>query len=129
RRYPLGGRRRSPRRSPPRLGRRTRRLRPGRLSSTKPAVRRPRSYGAAADVPDGALRGHRPCVRERAQDLDAAADRLLVESREAAPHHLWRGAVAEPPRAAEAERALPGVAGRVDRGAEERGALEVVGRG
>src|SRR5919201_6009080 len=83
---------------------------------------------AAAHVPDRTLRLHRSRVRERPQHVYRAADSLLVHPLEAPVRHLGRGAVAEPPRDAEAETGPTAVAGRVDRREQQRGPLEVVAR-
>jgi acetoin:2,6-dichlorophenolindophenol oxidoreductase subunit alpha len=68
-------------------------------------------------------------VGERAQDPDDARNAGRVEPLEAAAHHRSRGAVTELARASEAKRKALPVAGRVERGEEERARVEVVARG
>src|SRR3954454_713319 len=83
---------------------------------------------AAADVPNRALRLYRPRVRERPKHANHSADSFAVEPLQAAPCHLGRGAVAEPPGDAETEARLAPVAGRICGRQQEGGAFEIVAR-
>src|SRR5579885_2605292 len=90
------------------------------------------AIGASGRPPAGAqeraLRAHRVDVAEHAHDPDVTADLRLVEPGEAAADHAGGGPVAAPARAAEAEAGPARRLGRVERGAEQRGALEVGAR-
>ena len=102
--------------------------------------RRPPTRARSAGTRPGRRRGHTtfpstyqtgPCVwtcsvSERARRISTRdRDPLLVEALEAAGDHLGRGAVARPPRGAEAEAEAVGRPGRVERGAEEGRPLHV----
>ncbi len=68
-------------------------------------------------------------VGQRVHDSHAAADRVFVEPLEAALHHLRRRAVAEAARTAKPIAGGVAEKRRVERRNEERGAVEMVGRG
>ncbi len=76
----------------------------------------------------GPLRGDRVRVAEDAQDLQLAADALLVEALQAAARHRRRHAVTELARDAEAQRERLAVARRIHGRDQQRPALEMVAR-
>src|SRR5882724_416608 len=85
------------------------------------------SYRAPPEEPDRALRGDGMRIGKHVQDLHVARDPLLVAALQAACRHLGRNAVAEMVSAAEAQGRRAAEARRIDRGEQQRTALEVVG--
>src|SRR3954447_8261365 len=85
-------------------------------------------HGLPVELPDGALRVHRLRVGECAQDVDGAADTVLVAACQAARDHLRRRAVALPACRAKAEGEPRAVAARVDRNHVHGGAVDPVRR-